>query len=82
LIADVVNTSHNNPNITQLASSSSSPESFFTCQPQCQQRAADINAPLLLMQSVAGVVASVVYPDPERVRIHFGLLEPDPGGQK
>jgi hypothetical protein len=26
------------------------------------------------MQSVAGVVASVVDPDPERVRIHFGLL--------
>jgi hypothetical protein len=47
---------------------------FFTCQPPCQQRAADINAPLLLMQSVAGVVASVVDPDPERVPIHFGLL--------
>jgi hypothetical protein len=26
------------------------------------------------MQSVAGVVASVVDPDPERVRIHLGLL--------
>jgi hypothetical protein len=47
---------------------------FYTYQQQCQQRAADINAPLLLMQSVASVVASVVDPDPERVRIHFGLL--------
>jgi hypothetical protein len=29
---------------------------FFTFQQQCQQRAADINAPLLLIQYFAGVV--------------------------